>query len=238
MSWPARLRGWLRRSPHARRASLAARYLRGEGIEIGALQNPLPLPPGARVTYVDRMTVADLREQYPELEGRDLIEPDVLDDGERLKKFAADSLDFVVANHFLEHCQDPIGAIQNFLRVLRPGGVALVAVPEMRFTFDRAREVTTMEHLLRDHREGPEGSRREHFEQWVRLVHKVDDEAWAQNRIEHFIATDYSIHFHVWTEASLREFFAALRGDLGFPFAIDYFARHGEECVAVLRKTA
>ena len=36
-----------------------------------------------------------------------------IDDGERLGKIADASQDFVIANHFLEHCQDPILALLN-----------------------------------------------------------------------------------------------------------------------------
>src|SRR5262245_25377283 len=52
---------------HETRRAVAAAFLRGHGIEIGALHQPLMLPPGANVTYVDRMTTAELRGHYPEL---------------------------------------------------------------------------------------------------------------------------------------------------------------------------
>ena len=45
------------------------RELASYGIEIGALHHPLPVPPEARVRYVDRMPVSELRRQYPELAG-------------------------------------------------------------------------------------------------------------------------------------------------------------------------
>src|SRR5207249_5036937 len=51
------------------REAIARRYLRGTGIEIGALHNPLRLPRGVDVRYVDRMTVPELRRHYPELAG-------------------------------------------------------------------------------------------------------------------------------------------------------------------------
>jgi ubiquinone/menaquinone biosynthesis C-methylase UbiE len=45
----------------------------------------------------------------------------VVDDGARLASFADGSLDFVVANHMLEHAEDPIAALKHQLRVLKPG---------------------------------------------------------------------------------------------------------------------
>jgi hypothetical protein len=52
------------------------------------------------------------------------------------------------------------------------------------------------------------------------------------------MATDYSIHFHVWTEIDLRELLAALQRDFGLPFDVEFFALLGDECVMALRKRA
>lgn len=216
------------------RENIAAVYLAGDGIEVGALHLPLKVSAATRVRYVDRMPVAELRRQYPELAEANLLEPDVIDDGERLGKIGDGSQDFVIANHFIEHCQDPIGAIGNFLRVLKAGGVLYLAVPDKRYTFDRDREPTPLEHLRRDHREGPAWSRGMHFEQWVREVNKVQDEAEARAQIAHYMEIDYSIHYHCWTQEGLLELIGALRGEMGFE--VELFLKNGEECVFILRK--
>lgn len=231
-----RFAGRVSKDPAAVRRRVAARYLRGEGIEIGALHNPLSVPARAHVRYVDRMDVAHLREHYPELKDAPLVEVDVIDDGERLGQFADGSLDFVIANHFLEHCENPLGALEHLLRVLRPGGVAYLAVPDMRRTFDAVREPTTFDHLLRDRREGPEGSRRSHYEEWVRVVHKVEDDDWAENRINHYMGMAYSIHFHAWTLEGLLEMLARARGELALPLTVEYSRPNGEESLIILRR--
>src|SRR6059036_2532729 len=89
-----------------RRKTIASTYLRGDGLEIGALHNPLKVPPAARVKYVDRMCVADLRREYPELSGKHLVDVDILDDGETLASIGDGTQDFVIANHFIEHCEN------------------------------------------------------------------------------------------------------------------------------------
>ena len=104
------------------RKTLASIYLHGNGIEVGALQFPLKLPRSAKVRYVDRLTIPDLRKHYPALESYKLAKVNILDDGETLGTIGDATLDFVVANHFLEHCENPIKAVTNFLRVLREGG--------------------------------------------------------------------------------------------------------------------
>ena len=141
------------------RESLARQFLAGDGIEIGALHHPLVVPRSARVRYVDRMSVADLRTHYPELAAVALVPLDVIDDGERLAAVADGSEDFVIANHFLEHCEDPISTLANAMRVLKPGGVVYLAVPDKRTCFDRGRPVTSVGHVVADYENGPDAPR-------------------------------------------------------------------------------
>ncbi len=210
------------------RQLLADRFLAGRGIEIGALHQPLSVPSVAHVTYVDRLTEPELRAHYPELPA--LVPVDIVDDGERLAAFADGSQDFVIANHVLEHCEDPIGALETFVRVLRPGGILYLAVPDKRRTFDVERPVTPFEHLLLDHREGPEVSRVGHYLEWSRLInHSPEPEAEAV----HIMAIGYSIHFHVWTQREILELL--VRTEL--PAAIEAVVQNGIEVLVLLRKT-
>jgi SAM-dependent methyltransferase len=218
------------------REALAFEYIRGRGVEIGALHRPLRVPAGADVTYVDRLPVSELRLQYPELNHQPFAEVHVVSDGETLPEFESGLLDFVIANHFLEHCENPIGAMETFIRVLRPGGIVYLAIPDKRYTFDAGRATTGLPHLIRDHCEGPEWSRDEHFREWRVLVEREfrDD---AQRSMETLTGRSYSIHFHVWTAAEILEFFAYLKRDLEMAFELERFIRRDSEMVAILRKT-
>jgi SAM-dependent methyltransferase len=219
------------------RTRIANRYLSGEGIEIGALHNPLPLPRAARVRYIDRLPVTELRAHYPELEQEPFVQVDIIDDGERLATIPDSSLDFVVANHFLEHTQDPVGTLLNSFRVLRPGGVLYLAVPDKRHTFDIDRPVTSFEHVLRDFEDGPDVSRRDHFEEWTRLVDKVPEDE-IPGRLEQLMQLDYSIHYHVWTQREALELLTAVRERLDLDFDIELMERIESEVVFVLSKGA
>jgi SAM-dependent methyltransferase len=221
------------------RGEFAARYLSGQGLEVGPLHLPLALPAHARARYVDRMPVEKLREEYPELAGWKLTPVDVIDDGEALTTIAPESQDFIVANHFLEHTEDPIGTIGTHLGKLRPGGVLFYAVPDKRYTFDFRREPTPLEHMLADHEQGPERSRREHYDEWARLVVTEDGESDEQreSRARRLEAERYSIHMHVWTQAEFLALLLAARERLGDSFEIEAAARQGIEVVVVLRKS-
>ncbi|MBI1291726.1 methyltransferase domain-containing protein [bacterium] len=219
------------------REQIAEAFLCGDGLEIGALHLPLKVPRAARVRYVDRMPTAELRKHYPELADKQLVEPHIIDDGETLSTVADASVDFVIANHFLEHCEDPIRTIQNLCRVIRPGGVLYCAVPDKRATFDRDRETTTLDHLLRDHEEGPEISRHHHYHEWATIVDKLA-EPHATHQVEHYMAIRYSIHFHNWTPPAMQELLLCLTNRFALPAELALFVTRPAEMVFVLRKFA
>jgi predicted SAM-dependent methyltransferase len=226
--------------PHlaANRALVAQWFLRGDGIEIGALHHPLPMPPLARVKYVDRMPAEGLRAQYPELKDLPLVDPDIVDNGEMLSTVAAESRDFIVASHFLEHCQNPVATLQTFARVLRPDGILLLVIPDKLYTFDKDRPSTTPEHIVRDFEEGPHGSREQHYREYARLVdHAAAGEA-EELRARYLMDMDYSIHFHVWTKPELLGLFAFVNERYRLGYELRFFLDNGPEGIYVLRKSA
>jgi predicted SAM-dependent methyltransferase len=220
------------------REDLARRYLHGEGIEIGALTSPLRVPPGVIVHHVDRMSRADLIAH----EGPTIVAagnnpnkiPDitVVDDAARLSRFADQTLDFVIANHVLEHLEDPIGALTNMLRVVRPRGVLLLTLPDPRYTFDARRPVTTVEHAKDDHVNGPHVSRQQHYEEWARLIEGLPEPA-IESRVAEFARNDARHHFHVWR---LPDFLALLL-DTPLPAELVHAQAYLREFAVVLRRT-
>ncbi len=226
---------YLEEEPLKERRRLAWKHLRGEGIEIGALHNPLPVPEGARVHYVDNHDTAALQLLYYEVTNYKFVDVEIVDDGERLPSVPDRAYDFVISNHFLEHCQDPVGALASHVRVLKPGGILYCAVPDCRRSFDSARERTSFEHVWLDHREGPVRSRREHYQDWSRNVNGrsgAEHEAWWRL----LDALDFSIHFHVWTSWDLLELVSETRKRLGLPLDLKELVAYGNECVVILEK--
>lgn len=219
---------------------IADKYLCGEGIEIGALHNPLIVPKGTGVRYVDKWPTSYLASNYPELRARKLVHVDIVADGETLDTIGDASQDFVVANHFVEHCKNPLRTIVEMFRVLKVGGVLFISLPDKRYTFDAGRLITPVEHLLRDYEEGPAWSARAHAEEWVRLVLNVQDEVEANRQISQLAenADDSTMHYHVWTQDEIMELILTLKKKPGLRFETELFFRNDDfEVIFVLRKT-
>ena len=219
------------------RSFLATQYLQGTGIEIGALNHPMRLPAGCSVRYADAFTSAELRKKYPaELHGYEIVEVDILTDAHLLSGVADGSLDFVIANHVLEHLENPLLALQNMMRVLRTGGVLFLALPDKRHSFDKDRPCTSFEHILEDFQSGPEGSRRSHYLEWIRLVEKAS-EPEVEDRL-HMLLDElhYSIHFHVWSQFEVVSMLERARDVVALNYEVECFKANGDECISILRR--
>lgn len=209
---------------------LSLKYISGDGIEIGALHKPIRVTDEVKVKYVDRSNIEDLKTHYLELAGAGckFVDVDIIDDGESLSTIPNESQDFVIANHFIEHCEDPIRTLHNHLRVLKSGGILYMAVPDKTLTFDRDRPVTTPEHMIADYLHGAEISREAHFNEWVKLAVKAPEDEVA-SKAKHLMDTKYSIHFHVFTIESFLSFVFSVKDYIGIPFDLVHFCKNEEE---------
>jgi SAM-dependent methyltransferase len=217
------------------RQGLARKFLRGAGIEIGALQRKLDLPESCRVRYVDRMSIADLMHHYPELESLPLQAPDLVDDGEHLQSILGNSLDFVIANHFFEHCENPIQTLNNFLRVLKPGGIVFLAVPDKRFSFDAHRPSTLYQTLRETYQSGTRSDRIKLYREWVQFVELQTGNAIAE-RASDLMEARYSIHFNVWSADDLFELLLQARREFCLPFEISAAVCSDNETIVLLER--
>ena len=68
-----------------------------------------------------------------------------------LRDIANHTYDFVLSSHSLEHIADPILALEEWIRVVKPRGAIVVILPDYRHTFDHRRPPTPLKHMLEDH---------------------------------------------------------------------------------------
>ena len=64
-----------------------------------------------------------------------------------LKQIKDEKYDFLISSHCLEHCAK---TLNEWLRIIKKGGVILLILPEKTYTFDHLRPITSFEHILED----------------------------------------------------------------------------------------
>lgn len=65
--------------------------------------------------------------------------------------FTDATYDFVLSCHNLEHIANPIKALKEWIRVVKPGGSIILILPNHSRTFDHRRLPTSVDHLLADY---------------------------------------------------------------------------------------
>lgn len=226
------------------RDQLAREYAIGKGIEIGAFHTPWPLPDGSSVEFVDTRDRAALLkildaeyDVFPR--HKDAVpETDHICAAETLDLIGPATQDFVLASHVLEHCFDPLMALRNWLRVLKPGGHILMAVPEAENWLDKNREVTSLDFLKRIYRERDPEARRgykaQQFREYFIIVEQLSGERLEQE-ISLAIEDGADVHFNVWSHQTYHPFLQAAEELLPELHHIETFV-NGAEFLTVLKK--
>jgi SAM-dependent methyltransferase len=91
----------------------AARYFVGHGLDVGGGHDSLAL-------YVELFPLIRNVVIYDAPQG----------DAQKLANVDDGSFDFLFSSHCLEHVRDPVEALGNWIRVVRPGGHLVISVPD------------------------------------------------------------------------------------------------------------
>jgi len=230
------------------KSQIAVAHLVGNGLELGPLNNPLPVDEKkASVEYADRLSKTDALRLFPELiDIKDsLVDPDILMDfdTDTLSEIKQRGFDFVIANHVIEHLVNPIQFLKNVSDNLPSGSLFFLTVPDKDFTFDKARALTTNEHLWREYKKGVTNLSNAHIKEFLvnkEVVTEIHPEV-KRYFVENGLPLSYyrgnriplnpikrkrlfdfhrsrSIHVHVWNHRSFDNFFNEVndRENLGF----------------------
>jgi SAM-dependent methyltransferase len=123
-----------------------------------------------------------------------------------LEGLSTGSYDALLASHVIEHLANPLRALEEWRRVVRPGGHLLLVIPHKEGTFDHRRPVTTLEHLVEDHRRGVGEDDQTHLEE-VLALHDLgrDPELSDREELEGRSRDNLryrAMHHHVFTTGS------------------------------------
>lgn len=211
--------------------------LQGEGLEIGGFENPAPLAPRCRVRNCDLWSPDEARSRFPELAAKPLpsVDHHVNLDGGGLWMMPPLSQDFIVCNHVLEHLADPIGALAEFIRVVRPGGHLVLAVPDHRYTADRVASPTPWIRLRSRYLHRKRTAQPEDYAAVHPRMPGESDSAYL-SRLSDFAVRHE--HLNVWDSRSFIEFLESSWRLLGATASLEHIKSGDEnriECFTVWR---
>lgn len=180
--------------------------LKGNILEIGALHNPLAVDNHCTsVTYVDIYPTSRLKEIHKDNKNfsiDDIVEVDVIARGDKLE-FPEDTFDAVVSCHAFEHLCNPLRALFQWIKITKNGGHIYMIVPDMRFTFDKNRELTSVAHLVNDYIHDIDEVELSHYQSVCNHI-----ESHKPEQAEGMFKAQSNTHVHTFTEDSLKELLA------------------------------
>jgi SAM-dependent methyltransferase len=95
-----------------------------------------------------------------------------------LEPIKAESYDFVISSHVLEHTSNPLKALTEIRRLIKNNGILLLIFPHKDGAFDHKRSVTTIEHLLEDFRDDVSEEDLTHLQE-ILDHHDLGRDPWA-----------------------------------------------------------
>lgn len=90
-------------------------------------------------------------------------------DATDLSALPAEKYDFLLSSNNIEHIANPMRAVEQWIRLLKPGGVLVVIAPRKESNFDHKRECVKFDHLLQDFKEDMPETDLTHLEEILQL---------------------------------------------------------------------
>lgn len=154
-------------------------------------------------------------------------------DGTDLSKLEDGTYDFVISSNCLEHIANPLKALNEWLRVLKPDGHILIVVPNSKTNFDHARPVTTIDHLLEDLKNNTDEKDLTHLEEILKLHDlSMDKPAGSLVNFKHRSLDNFNnraLHHHVFDLDLLTSIFKLLNIKVLFTKEMDNFIIFGQK---------
>lgn len=72
-------------------------------------------------------------------------------EGTNLSQINDNTYNFVLSSNNLEHIANPVKALLEWKRVIKPGGIIILVLPRKESNFDHSRPITTFEHVKDDY---------------------------------------------------------------------------------------
>ena len=128
-----------------------------------------------------------------------------------LNTIKSNTYDFLLSSNCLEHVANPLKALQEWIRIVRPNGYLLLAQPNKTSNFDHRRPTTAFEHNLEDYKTDVSEQDLTHLDEILQL-HDLsmdpdagDFESFKKRSLDNF--SNRGLHQHVFDQALMRKMF-------------------------------
>jgi len=119
--------------------------------------------------------------------------------------------DFILSSNCLEHVANPLKAIEEWIRVLKKGGLLFLVLPNKEYCFDHNRSVTDFSHLISDYQNNTSEHDLTHLDEILELhdlnMDKIAGslEQFKERSLKNF--ENRALHQHIFDIDVLKDIF-------------------------------
>lgn len=128
-----------------------------------------------------------------------------------LNRITTGSYQFLMSSNCLEHVANPLKALEEWIRVVVPGGYLLLVLPNKVGNFDHQRPITPFKHLLEDYQNNTTEHDLTHLEEILALHDLTRDQAagsqenFNKRSLDNF--SNRGLHHHVFDLQLIEQMF-------------------------------
>jgi len=118
-----------------------------------------------------------------------------------------DTYDFVMSSHVIEHIANPLRALKEWRRVIKPDGAAIFVAPHRDYTFDHRRPLTTLRHMIDDFERSVGEDDQTHLQETLDLIDysMIPFDRDRLTALGRDVLNTRALHHHTFNETIFRE---------------------------------
>jgi SAM-dependent methyltransferase len=127
------------------RKRLGDPFVMGTGVEIGAGLHPVRHDGIRKLYFFDKRNPEEFEAYFGAPPEYDLI------DLEGVRREYPDGLDFISCHHVVEHIDNPVAVLADWISMIRQGGTFYLSIPSQNNSIEHGRLLTPLQHVLEDY---------------------------------------------------------------------------------------
>ncbi len=133
-------------------------------------------------------------------------------EGSELKGVSDRQYDFLLSSHNLEHLANPIKALKEWQRVVKPDGYFVIVLPYHAWTFDHRRRPTALQHMVEDYERNVGEDDLTHVDETFEICREPNFSEADDEKLRRLLMNNFShrmMHHHVFDEFNSQQLLEA-----------------------------